>query len=163
MRKDMKFGILICAAAALAGCSGGMGLLDGKSNVPSANSVAVGNNLALPPDLQLATPGASNDAYQANGAVAQAAQPAASKPTKLAAKSAAATNSVYGDTAVASAQPATGDVFDQNGISKLNADGTKKTPNQLANELRQVLLAKKKQKNPSYGTIANIGSIFQDQ
>jgi hypothetical protein len=160
MREFVKNIVWIAAAATLAGCSSGAGLLDGKSNVPVATNVQVGNNLALPPDLQLATPGQTTDAYQTNGYVAPVAQPVSTKPAKLKPTAAIASNDVYGSGAAA---PTAGDVFDQNGISKINPDGSKKTPVQLSEELRAVLLAKKRQKNPSYGTIANIGAIFSDQ
>jgi hypothetical protein len=159
MREFVKTLMWIAATAALAGCSGAAGLLDGKSNVPVATNVQVGNSLSLPPDLQLATPGQTTDAYQTNGYVAPVAQPAVTKPAKL--KATVASNDIYGTGDAAA--PAAGDVFDQNGISKINPDGTKKTPVQLSEELRAIYLAKKRQKNPSYGTIANIGAIFQDQ
>jgi hypothetical protein len=153
--------MVVTTAGILVGCSSGAGMLDGKSNVPVATNVPVGNTLALPPDLQLATPTQTSDAYQSNGAVEQAVAPVSTKPAKLKPQTKVASSNIYGDGAAA--QPAVGDVFDQNGISKINPDGSKKTPNQLAEELRQVLIAKKRQKNPGYGTIANIGAIFSDQ
>jgi hypothetical protein len=161
MRIFVKTLMVVITAAILAGCSGGAGLLDGKSNVPVATNVPVGNNLALPPDLQLATPTQTSDAYQSNGPVEQAVAPVSAKPAKLKSQAAIASNDVYG--AGAAAQPAAGDVFEQNGISKVNPDGSPKSSAKLAEELRAVYLAKKRQKNPNYGTIANIGAIFSDQ
>ena len=161
MREFVKYGIVIAGALALAGCSGGMGLLDGKANVPVATGVPVGNSLAMPPDLQLATPGQTTDAYQPNGAVAPAAQPVSTKPVKSKLATAAAPGTLYGDQAPAAAPPA--DIFAQYGISKFNPDGTQKTIPQMNEELRLAILKKKRETNPNYGTIANIGAIFQDQ
>jgi hypothetical protein len=145
----------------LAGCSGASSLLNGKDTVPSAANVPVGNNLALPPDLQLAPPSGTSDAYQPNGQVASAAPAAPVAASLKLASAPTASSNLYGGTPVAAA-PA-GDVFDQYGISKINPDGTKKTPQQLHDELAAAILKKKQQANPKYGTFANIGAIFQDQ
>jgi len=56
-----------------------------------------------------------------------------------------------------------GDVYERNGISKVRPDGTPKTDQELQAELKALYLAKKRQKNPSYGTIFNIGNIFKDE
>lgn len=60
----------------------------------------------------------------------------------------------------APAQP--DDVYARYGISRTNPDGTKKTQSQLNAELRKVALARKRQKNPNYGTIFNMGNIWRD-
>ncbi len=141
------------------GCSSGMGLLTGKV-APQASAVPVGNNLAMPPDLSLSAPDATTDAYQPNGYVAPAGQPAAPKqaPMKMA-SAAPVSGNLYG-TAAAPAAPI-GDVFDQAGISKTKPDGSKKTAAELNKELSAYYMAKKKAANPSYGTAGNIGAIFQ--
>ncbi len=140
---------LLVSAVALAGCSGASRLLDTKQMTPQGQ-VATNNPLSLPPDLQLPAPGTATAAsYQAPPAVSSAPLSTTAPATNL-----------YGTAAVPS-KP-TGDVFDQNGISKFKPDGTKKTAVELNAELSAILLAKKKQKNPSYGTIGNIGSIFSD-
>jgi hypothetical protein len=147
----------------LAGCSSGAGLLNGKETVPTAANVPVGNSLAMPPDLQLAPPNGTSDAYAPNGAVASAAL-APAPPGVLTRKqaAAAATNaSLYGGTPVAAAP--SGDVFAQYGISRTKPDGTMKTPQELQKELSDAIRKKKQQANPNYGTAANIGAIFQDQ
>lgn len=161
MRNRIPYLLLALATLALGGCSAGAGLLDGKTGVPQASSVPVGNNLALPPDLQLAAPTATSDAYQPNGAVAAAAKPLAAKPVKqLATAQTATSGGLYG-TASAAAPAGTGDIFAQYGISKFNPDGTQKTQTQLADELNAAILKKKQQQTPGYGTIANIGAIFK--
>ena len=140
---------LLVLAVALAGCSGASKLLDTKQMTPQG-TVATNNPLSLPPDLQLPAPGtATAAAYQAPPAVSSAPLQSTAPATNL-----------YGSPAVA-AKPI-GDVFDQNGISKTKPDGTKKTAAELNAELSKILLAKKRQQNPSYGTIGNIGAIFSD-
>lgn len=136
-----------------------MSLLSGKGSVPSAANVPVGNNLAMPPDLSLAQPTATADAYQPNGYVAPLPKPGAPPapaPTQM------ASNSVYGGSATPPAPAPTGDVFDQAGISKTRPDGTKKSASELNKELSAYYIAKKRQQNPSYGTAGNIGAIFSD-
>lgn len=49
------------------------------------------------------------------------------------------------------------------GISKTKPDGTPKTANELDNELKAAVLAEKRKTNPNYGTIWNIGNIFNDE
>ncbi len=162
MRHMLKNGILVALAAGLSACSGGAGLLDTKSGVPMATNVQVGNTLALPPDLQLAAPTQTSDAYQSNGPVAQAAAPVSAKASKLKTGTSVASADIYGNGAAAPAAPP-GDVFAQYGISKVNPDGTAKSVLKLNDELRAAILKKKRETNPNYGTIGNIGAIFQDQ
>ena len=145
--------ILIVAALAMVGCSNGSSLLNNKSNVPQASNIPVGNNLALPPDLQLATPTQTSDAYESNGAVAPI-EPAAQANKKIAKASP--------DVPIAPV-PVKQDIYDQYGVSKTNADGTPKKPDVLKAELKAAIIKKKRETNPNYGTIANIGSIFNDQ
>ncbi len=139
------------ATVLLAGCTS---LLGGdnpnKLGGPSTMAVPVGNNLAMPPDLQLPAPGSGTD-YQA--------PPAAPVKTAALAKPKAGAASIYGDGAAPAAPQ---DVFDQYGISKTKPDGTPKTQEELSKELKAAVLLRKKQQNPGYGTIANIGNIFND-
>ncbi len=146
-------GILIVVALAIAGCTNGSSLLNNKSNVPQASNVPVGNSLTLPPDLQLATPTQTSDSYEPNGAV----EPIAQTPlnTKKTAKLAP-------DVPVAPV-PVKQDIYDQYGVSKTNDDGTPKKPEVLKAELKAAILKKKRETNPNYGTISNIGAIFNDQ
>ena len=151
MNSFVKPLVLLSLALVGGGCSLGSALLDNKSSVPQAANIAVGNPLAMPPDLQLPPPGQGADVNQ----VAQLGQVSAQ------------------DSAIVQAPVKTGgltrlgatqdDVFSRNGIAKTKADGTAKTPDELGAELKAVLLAKKKQANPNYGSIRNIGSIFSDQ
>jgi hypothetical protein len=144
--------VVLLSGLALGGCSTAGSILDPKSQVPVASNVPVGNSLAMPPDLALAQPGQTTDAYVPNGPVETAVDPSLAKPVKKAANMAPATP-----------LPVKQDIYDEYGISKINPDGTPKTPDALKAELKVAMLKKKQQKKPGYGTIANIGAIFQDQ
>ena len=145
MPKPLLAIIACLLAVGLAGCSqhGTSELLNDSASVQTARA---NPDLSMPPDLRLPQPGSAPDV---------AAAPAA--PVKRPAY-AAATSPVTG---AAPAQPR-GDLYDQYGISKLHADGTPKTADELKNELRTAMLARKQQQNPNYGTIFNIGNVFKD-
>ena len=149
--------ILVLAALVIAGCSNGSSLLNNKSNVPQASNIPVGNNLALPPDLQLATPTQTSDAYEPNG---EAITETPVSPVKLKSKPKLADANIYGSDAVV---PVKQDIYAQYGVSKTNDDGTPKKPELLKAELKAAILKKKRETNPNYGTISNIGAIFNDQ
>jgi hypothetical protein len=107
--------------------------------------LGVGNNLAMPPDLQLPTPGPTVQAYQSNvgtgeGAAHDLAVQVANEPPPTA--------------------PA---IFAEYNIALEDANGKPKSPDQLGKELKAAKLARKKAANPNYGTIRNIRNIFSDQ
>jgi hypothetical protein len=143
----------VVIAFAMAGCSTG-GLLDNKVSATQAASVPVGNPLALPPDLALAAPGETTDAYVSNGPVDLGLD----EQTAAQADTQASTSARAAAPRVAAAPQE--DVYAKYGISKLNPDGTEKTRPVLAKELKAAILAEKRQTNPNYGTIWNIGSLF---
>ena len=162
------------AALLLAGCSSGASLLDTKAGVPQASAVPVGNNLALPPDLQLASPAGTIDSYQSNGYVAPIAVPAGRSfgqaatfadpqagrgANGLAAQPAAfsPTETVYTNKGIDLAFPA--DYYAKWGISRFKANGKLKTPAELKEELKRTVIAKKRETNPNYGTISNWGNL----
>ena len=134
-------------ALSLAGCSSG--LLGGGSSAPTAQpQIQVNNQLAMPPDLSLATPGSG----------------AAPAPTyKSASRAPPANNDVYGGEAPAAPRAPVVDVYEKYGINKFKPDGSKKNDNVLREELRQAVIAEKRKTNPNYGTIRNIGQLFNDQ
>jgi hypothetical protein len=140
-------------AALLAGCSMG-GLLSGKRGVPSDQNVQTGNQLAMPPDLSLATPG-TGSAPQVSAAET------IDEGDVLDGGAAAAPVKTRKEAALANQNPQ-GDIYEQYGISKLKPDGTKKEDWELREELRKAIIAKKRQQNPGYGTIRNIGGLFTD-
>jgi hypothetical protein len=149
-----KLAFVAATAALLAGCSMG-GLLSGKRGVPSDQNVQTGNQLAMPPDLSLASPGtgaapqvtAAETIDEGDVLDGGAAAPAPVRTRKDAALE---------------AQNPQGDIYEQYGISKLKPDGTKKEDWELREELRKAIIARKRQQNPGYGTIRNIGGLFSD-
>ena len=152
MNSAYKSIVLLGLAVSLGACAAASSMLNGKSSVPQASNINVGNNLAMPPDLALAVPGQTSDAYQPNvGTGADAISQDGLAPTQKVAMSQLPP--------IAPVQ----DVYEKYGVSKINADGTPKTPTQLKADLKAAILAKKRQTNPGYGTIRNIGSIFSDQ
>ena len=148
-RESVKLLHLCIAASALslAGCSSG--LLGGGQSAPVAQQqIPVNNQLAMPPDLSLAAPGSG----------------VAPAPTYRSASLAPpANNDVFGDAPPAAPRAPAVDVYEKYGISKLKPDGTKKNDNVLREELRQAVIAEKRKTNPNYGTIRNIGELFNDQ
>jgi hypothetical protein len=157
MKKLLNSVFLVALSAALAGCTlGGMGnvaktVFNIKTPVVPVKpepQVQVGNNLALPPDLQLAAPTQTSAGYQSNlgtgeGTAADMAIVEANKPAP--------------PPAVAPA------VFAEYGISLSDENGNPKSPERLIKELKAAKLARKKALNPNYGTIRNIKNIFKDQ
>ena len=137
-------------ALSLAGCSTGL-LGGGGGSAPTAEpQIQVNNQLAMPPDLSLAAPGS-------------APAPAPAPTYKSASLQPPANDDVYGGGAAALPSAPAVDVYEKYGVNKFNPDGTKKNDNVLREELRQAVIAEKRKKNPNYGTIRNIGELFNDQ
>ena len=143
---------LLALGLVLGGCSSSR-VLDtlglGNSPTPAAPVVRTGNNLALPPDLQLRPPGTVTEDYQPN---TQAAPPL---------QTAAQEEGLYSSAPVTAAPPVRRDVYAEYGVSKLKPDGTPKTDDELKAELKVAILKRRQQQNPNYGTIFNMGNIFK--
>lgn len=146
----------------LAGCGSSMRSYLEK-DTPTEN-IAVRQDLSMPPDLRLPPPGTTAPAPDP-GAAALTSQsaslttaPAYTPPKTAAAKPVTATTA-----AVAPADNGPDAVYTNAGISVTNPDGTRKTQQQLNSELQAYYIAQKKAKNPSYGTVFNMGNIFKDE
>jgi hypothetical protein len=154
MKTVWKLSGVLALSFVLGGCGSsrllnGMGL--GGSAAPQTPVIQTGNNLAMPPDLQLRPPGtAVSENYQPN------AVPAAPVQT------AALNDSLYSSGAAPVTRAPARNVYEEYGISTTKPDGTKKTPDELSAELKLAILKRKQQQNPGYGTIRNIGSIFKN-
>lgn len=131
----------------------------GKDTAPDESQVRVNQTLSMPPDLQLRAP---------SGQIAedgQANKVASAPPPQEPYEQASAAPEPMEQTGTAAAQPAPKkqDIYEHYGISKVKPDGTPKTERELVRELREAQLAAKRKKNPSYGTVWNIGNIFKDE
>ncbi len=148
-----QFCIAVGLSVALSGCSAGANLLglNGKADVPQAINVPVGNSLALPPDLQLAAPTQTSDAYRPNGYVEPISQ--ASAPPQ-------ALQNIYD---YKEPTEVTSDVFAKYGVSRFRPNGKLKTLTEMKVELRNRVFAKKRQANANYGTIGNLGRVISGQ
>ena len=151
-----QFSIAISLCAALSGCSAGANLLglNSKADVPQAINVPVGNSLALPPDLQLAAPTQTSDAYRPNGYVEPIAQGVDSNASPR------ALQNIYD---YKEPTEVTSDVFAKYGVSRFRPNGKLKTLAEMKVQLRNRVFAKKRQANASYGTIGNLGRVISGQ
>ena len=150
----MRYGAiagLIATGLVLSGCGGAsISRIMGGDPAPQQQQInaQAAPDLSMPPDLQLRPPGTGSAPAPAAPAAQYAAAPQQYEPEP--------------GIAPAPAAPA-GDVYERNGISKYHPDGKEKTKAELEAELKRVYLAKKKQANPNYGTVFNIGNIFKDE
>ena len=149
------FSVTIGLCVALSGCSAGANLLglNTKADVPQAINVPVGNSLALPPDLQLAAPTQTSDAYRPNGYVEPISQASANTGPQT-------PQNIY---EYKEPTEVTSDVFAKYGVSRFRPNGKLKTLTEMKVELRNRVFAKKRQANANYGTIGNLGRVISGQ
>jgi len=131
MKTVWKLSGVLAMSLVLSGCGAsrllnGMGL--GNSPTPQAPVVRTGNNLALPPDLQLRPPGTVTENYLPNPAPVAPAQTASLE------------QDMYSSAPSAPAVPVKRDIYAEYGISKLKPDGTPKPEWQLKDELKQAII-----------------------
>ena len=151
MTKPKLQALSLVLALAVAGCSSGSSLLNGiiAKDAPREREVAQGQNLSLPPDLNLPAPSGADSSIDA-----PAARQVSNPDT--------ATGDVGADPLTAAPAPADQDIYAKYNISRTKPDGTQKTEVELAAELHKARLAEKRRLDPNYGTIKNIGGIFKD-
>ena len=147
MRTTASAAVLGVFALLLTGCGDSMrGYLERDT---PAQTTAVRQDLTMPPDLRLAPPGTAPAAVETPAPATYDNSLATTAPAAPAAPSAA---------------PATmQDKYTKAGISLNKPDGTKKSNAELDTELRTIYLAKKRQQNPNYGSVFNMGNIFKDE
>ena len=131
---------LALVAVITAGCGSTMRNMLERGDPPEQQA-NVRQELTMPPDMRLPPPGSAPEPT--------AQEPA---PTYSTGATTPGERPHYGD-----------DVYAQAGISVYKPDGTRKTDAELREELQQYYIAKKKQKNPKYGTVFNMGNIFKDE
>ena len=170
--------VLLCLTGlSLAGCASSMRSYLEK-DTPTENLNAR-QDLTMPPDLRLPPPGTTAAAPDSGVPNARAAtqtaslttppsdvpvyNPSATAPLAAAPKAAPVATRKVATPAAPPASNGIDSVYTNAGISLNNPDGTRKTDAQLREELQAYYIAQKKAKNPSYGTVFNMGNIFKDQ
>ncbi len=159
--------LLGLTAALLTGCGEAsfletMGM--GKSS-PDERLVSTNPPLSVPPDMMLRPPSdagkpSAPPGGDAPGSLA-APRDGLSAPVRTAAATpppAAAGNVDANGRPVSSIDK----VYIKHGINVYKPDGTHKTTVELNRELAEKIKEEKRRKNPRYGTIFNIGSLFRD-
>lgn len=158
--------VLLCLAGlSLAGCSNTMrGYLEKETPTQALNTR---QDLAMPPDLRLPPPGTTTAPPDPGAAApAMASQSASlSTPPTTPVYAAPKTAPAPAVKTATTTEPASGPdaIYTNAGISVTNPDGSRKSDQQLREELQAYYIAQKKAKNPSYGTFMNIGNIFKDE
>ncbi|WP_374331715.1 hypothetical protein [Aestuariivirga sp.] len=168
--------VLLCLVGlSLAGCANSMrGYLEKET---PTETLTARQDLTMPPDLRLPPPGTTtappdpgvSSAPVANQTASLTAPPTAPVADYAAPKAAPAYTApkTAAPAVTTAAVTGTGDgkdaIYTNAGISVYNPDGTRKTDQQLRQELQDYYIAQKKAKNPNYGTFMNIGNIFKDE
>ena len=132
----------------------------GKS-APDETKVRTVQPLSVPPDLELRPPSSTNVA-SANGAgrpadSGLAMPPASGSPAPGAPATTAASTPAPGQ----KAESGFYDIYRKHGIAIYRPDGTRKKIAELNRELAEKLKEEKRRKNPNYGTIFNMGSVWK--
>ncbi len=158
--------------------------------IPDENQVHQGQVLAAPPDLQLHPPGdaqqpvrpvaqapqpveAAPPPYQQNAQSnaplyepQKVYQPAPKQPQPAYQQPQPQPQQVSQAPQTQTPQQlqpqAANDPYAKWGVSRYKADGTLKTPAELNAEMSKKKLEIERQKNPNYGTIFNLGSVWTD-
>lgn len=154
MKSPVAVLVLAVLAAGAAGCSDTMRNYLEK-DTPTQQQAAVRQDLTMPPDLSLAPPssspqettaGANQPLYDSSGSSAALA-PAPATPAMAAKPRPTPADSLY----------------EKAGISLTKPDGTRKTQAELQAEYKAWYVAQKRQQNPNYGTVFNMGNVFKDE
>ena len=134
----------------------------GKS-APDETKVRTVQPLSVPPDLELRPPAQAGTNAAANG------QPVSARNDALATPPASGSPGP-GMASTTASQPPAGsqktdsafyDIYRKHGISLYHPDGRRKRIAELNRELADKLKEEKRRKNPNYGTIFNMGSIWK--
>ena len=138
-----------------------------SKQAPDEAQVKVHQMLVVPPDYQLRPPPDGSNVESANNPYAlPALTPGAPAPTVT--QPGQPTQVATSDPNAPGPQsitpganpPATTNA--QYGVTTVNPDGTPKSRQEINAEVRKRHLEEKRKKNPSYGTIWNIGELFSD-
>ncbi len=134
----------------------------GKS-APDETRVRTVQPLSVPPDLDLRPPAENTRPATTAQATVDSAPGLSAPPGGAGAPAAPATSQRSTmPVAPASTESSFYDIYKKHGISLYKPDGTKKKVSELNRELAEKLKEEKRRKNPRYGTIFNIDSLWKD-
>ncbi len=180
----LRIAVLAIFGGLVAGCSetGFQDVIGAGKYTPDETQVSVNQPLSVPPDLQLRPP--SNEEPQRTASLPQEGQQPASgtlqQPQDLGlSPDAEAAAAPAQPSAQSSGQPQPQqlqqpqpqqqatvaepqDAYARAGVSRYHPDGREKTQIELNEEMRQKKVEAERQKDPNYGTIWNLGSVWGD-
>ena len=188
----LRVAAALCLLVYVTGCSETTfeNVLGNGKDAPDESQVRTNQALVLPPDLNLKAPGTGTPppappppaptaaasmqppnygaaAPETTTASLTPAAPVTAAPPAPGAAPVALGAVPAAPGAATAAQPAQAaanqDFYARYGISRTKPDGTPKKPAELREELRQKYIEMQKAKNPNYGTILNMGSVWSDQ
>ena len=172
-QSGLRIAVLAIFGGLAAGCSetGFQDIIGAGKYTPDETQVSVNQPLSVPPDLQLRPPSeeepqqtASLPQQPASGTLQQPQDIGLAPGAEAAAPQTAAQpqpqqpQQPQQQASVAEPQ----DAYARAGVSRYHPDGRKKTQIELNEEMRQKRLEAERQKDPNYGTIWNLGSIWSD-
>jgi hypothetical protein len=167
-----RLAAVVLAGVLLTGCSetGFQDWFGAGKYVPDESLVQQGQALSTPPDLALRPPGDASQpvqqAYQPPPPPPQQTyegQQPIYQPQQTYQAPQPQQQQVYQQPQPLQPQPqAATDIYAKWGVSRYRPDGTEKSQPELNEELRQKNIAMERAKNPNYGTIFNMGSIWTD-
>lgn len=136
---------------------------------PDESQVRVHQVLAMPPDYQLRPPadGSNVETGQTNPLALPnikpgGTPPALNQPQQDPTEVANADPDKPGPQAITPTNNQNNDPDTYNGVSTKHPDGTPKSRAEINEELRKKHVEAKRKEDPNYGTIWNIGSLFDD-
>jgi hypothetical protein len=141
---------------------------------PDETQVSQQQSLSMPPDLQLRPPSNTAEAAAQEQTASLPPQQVPAAPQGYEQPATAEAQETYSEPVQQQAynpppqqtntqpQQPPQDVYVRLGISKTRPDGTPKSQGELNEELRQIKIARERQKNPNYGTIWNLGDVWRE-
>lgn len=174
----MKAAVLVVTGGVVAGCSetGFQDFIGAGKYAPDETQVSANQPLSMPPDLRLRPP---SDEEPQVASLPQEDRPASGSLQQPQDLDASPQDRQDQQPAPQAQQPQsqpqpqpqpqqqadTGepqDVYERWGVSRHHPDGTEKTQLELNAEMREKRDEMKRQEDPEYGTIWNLGSIWSD-
>ena len=166
-QSTLRAAVLIAFGGVAAGCSetGFQDFIGAGKYAPDETQVAANQPLSVPPDLQLRPP--SDEPQQVASAsppIEQAASGDLQQPQDLGLspqdQPSAPPSQPQPQQQADAGQPQ--DIYARWGVSRHHPDGTEKSQLELNEEMRRKRDEVKRQEDPNYGTIWNLGSVWSD-